>query len=254
MKELSDQQLLRYSRQLLLPEMDDQRQQRLLNSKVLIVGLGGLGSPVAMYLAAAGIGELWLADGDVVDLGNLQRQVIYNESDIGSLKVASAAQRLRELNPEIHYEEISEKLGGETLQRAVAAVDVVVDCSDNFATRFALNQACVALQKPLIAGAAIRSEGQLAVFDARDNNSPCYRCVFDESVTDQQLNCAESGVIGPLVGVIGSLQALEVLKVIAGFGVSSVGAMQLFDALTGQWRYIQIRKDPFCPVCGTPSE
>jgi molybdopterin/thiamine biosynthesis adenylyltransferase len=250
MTELTEQQLLRYSRQLLLPQMDEQAQQKLLSSKVLIVGLGGLGSPVAMYLAAAGIGELWLADGDVVDVSNLQRQIIHSTTDIDRLKVASAAQHLRELNPEIKFVEICEKLAGETLQRAVAAVDVVVDCSDNFATRFAINQACVEFQKPLVSGAAIRGEGQLAVFDARDASSPCYRCVFDESVSSQQQTCAESGVLGPLVGVIGSMQALAVLKLIAPLGNSAVGKLQLFDALAGSWRELQMAKDPACPVCG----
>jgi molybdopterin/thiamine biosynthesis adenylyltransferase len=250
MTELTEQQLLRYSRQLLLPQMNEQSQQKLLSSKVLIVGLGGLGSPVAMYLAAAGVGELWLADGDVVDVSNLQRQIIHSTADVGRIKVASAAQHLRELNPEIKFEAINEKLVGETLQRAVAEVDVVVDCSDNFATRFAINQACVEFQKPLVSGAAIRGEGQIAVFDARESHSPCYRCVFDESVSSQQTNCAESGVIGPLVGVIGSMQALAVLKLVVPIGSSAVGKLQIFDAFTGGWRDLQIVKDPTCPVCG----
>lgn len=249
MSNLTDQQLLRYSRQLLLPEMDEQAQQQLLQSKVLIVGLGGLGAPVALYLAAAGVGHLWLADGDVVELSNLQRQIIHSTTDVGRLKVASAADTLRDLNPDIQIEAISEKLSGETLQRAIAAVDIVVDCSDNFATRFAINQYCVSLRKPLVSGAAIRGEGQLLVLDTRCDDSACYRCLFDEAVTATEQTCATNGVIGPLVGVIGSLQALEVVKLVTGIGVSSVGKLQLFDAFTSQWRYMQIAKDPACPVC-----
>jgi molybdopterin/thiamine biosynthesis adenylyltransferase len=248
--ELTDQQLLRYSRQLLLPEMDEPAQQRLLQSKVLVVGLGGLGSPVAMYLAAAGVGELWLADGDVVDISNLQRQIIHATSDLGRLKVASAAHSLRDLNPDIQILEICEKLAGETLQRAIAAVDVVVDCSDNFSTRFAINRFCVESRKPLVSGAAIRGEGQLLSFDRRQDDSPCYRCIFDESVTGNQLNCAESGVVGPLVGVIGSMQALDVLKIITGMGNVANSVLKRFDAFSGQWQQMQIVKDPECPVCG----
>lgn len=248
--DLSDEQLLRYSRQIMLDGFDVAGQQALLGATVLVVGLGGLGSPVAMYLAAAGVGRLVLADGDVVDLSNLQRQVAHTTASIGRAKVASAAATLAALNPEVAVETVAEHLDGDALERAVAAADVVVDASDNFLTRFALNRAAVAARKPLVSGAAIRTEAQLTVFDPRRDDSPCYRCLYSEQ-SAENLSCAEAGVMAPLVGVIGSLQAFEAIKLIAGFGEPLVGRLLLFDGRYGEWRELTLRRDPDCPVCAT---
>ncbi len=247
---MNDEQLLRYSRQIMLPDFDIVGQQSLLAAKVLIVGLGGLGSPVALYLAAAGVGELWLADHDSVDRSNLQRQIAHGENDIGRLKVASAADALRALNPQLHINCISEKLQDLLLQDAVRAVDLVVDCSDNFRTRFALNAACWNNKKPLVSGAAIRSEGQLLVIDPRCDDSPCYRCLYDDAVQDEQLNCSQNGVLAPLVGVIGSLQALEAIKLLANYGTPSIGKLLIFDGKTLEWRSLMLARTANCPVCG----
>jgi len=250
MQIVNDAELLRYSRQIMLPDFDIDGQERLRASRVLVLGLGGLGSPVALYLAAAGVGELWLADGDSVDLSNLQRQIAHGENDVGRLKVASATDAVRALNSNVRVNGITEKLAGELLADAVAAVDLVVDCSDNFGTRFALNAACWQHRKPLVSGAAIRGEGQLLVIDPRRDDSPCYRCLYDDTLDDAQLTCSESGVLAPLVGVIGSLQALEAMKILARFGTPAVGKLQLFDAKTLEWRSLTLRRDADCPVCG----
>ena len=247
---MNDEQLLRYSRQIMLPDFDIEGQERLLAAKVLIVGLGGLGSPVALYLAAAGVGELWLADHDTVDTSNLQRQVAHGEADIGRAKVASAADAARALNANIVLQCIERKLGGEELDRAVAAVDLVVDCSDNFSTRFALNAACWRQRKPLVSGAAIRSEGQLLVVDPRRDDSPCYRCLYDDAVQDEQLSCSQNGVLAPLVGVIGTLQALEAIKLLANHGAPAIGRLLIFDAKTLEWRSLILPRAKGCPVCG----
>lgn len=246
---MDDKQLLRYSRQILLPQMDVDGQQRLLESHVLIVGLGGLGAPVALYLAAAGVGTLVLADHDQVDLTNLQRQIIHHTADIGRPKVESAADRLRALNPQVHTRCLHQALVDKTLQVAVAEVDLVLDCSDNFATRQAVNAACVALGKPLVSGAAIRLEGQLSVFDPRQPGSPCYQCLYGTG-GEEALSCSEAGVIGPLVGLVGSLQALEALKLLAGFGEPLVGRLLLIDALSSRFREMRVRRDPACACCG----
>ncbi len=246
---MNDEQLLRYSRHIMLPEVDIEGQERLLEAKVLIVGLGGLGSPVAMYLAASGVGELWLADHDEVDLSNLQRQIAHTTERIGEPKVMSAAAALRALNPETRIEPLVEKLSGEALTARVREVDLVVDATDNFSVRYAINQACVATRTPLVSGAAIRLEGQVAVFDSREPTSPCYRCLYSVS-EDEQLSCAASGVLAPLVGVIGSMQALEAVKLLAGIGRSLAGRLLLFDASTSQWREMKLPRDPECPVCG----
>lgn len=248
---MKDNQLLRYSRQIMLPEVDLDGQEKLLNSRVLIVGLGGLGSPVAMYLAAAGVGHLVLADFDAVDLSNLQRQIAHTTDRIGVNKAISAAQTLRELNPDIYVSCIETLLDKEALANEVTLADVVVDCTDNFTTRFAINAACVAAQVPLVSGAAIRLEGQVAVFDLREPSNPCYRCLYEES--EENLTCAANGVLAPLVGVIGSIQALEVIKLIAGFGTNSAGRLLLFDARHSQWRELKLPKDPSCPVCSNSS-
>ncbi|MBF8728126.1 molybdopterin-synthase adenylyltransferase MoeB [Pseudomonas putida] len=246
---LSDQELLRYSRQVLLSQIDIDGQLRLKHSKALIVGLGGLGSPVALYLAAAGVGELHLADFDTVDLTNLQRQVIHDSASVGMSKVDSALQRLQAINPEIDLVAHRQALDEGSLAAAVAAVDLVLDCSDNFGTREAVNAACVAAAKPLVSGAAIRLEGQLSVFDPRRDYSPCYHCLYGHG-SEAELTCSEAGVIGPLVGLVGSLQALEAMKLLAGFGEPLVGRLLLIDALGTRIRELRVKRDPGCSVCG----
>lgn len=247
---LTDQELLRYSRQILLAQVDIEGQLRLKQGKVLIVGLGGLGSPVALYLAAAGVGELHLADFDTVDLTNLQRQVIHDSASVGMAKVDSAIQRLQAINPEVTLVPHRQALDEDSLADAVAAVDLVLDCSDNFGTREAVNAACVKAGKPLVSGAAIRLEGQLSVFDPRRDNSPCYHCLYGHG-SEAELTCSEAGVIGPLVGLVGSLQALEALKLLAGFGEPLVGRLLLIDALTSRMRELRVKRDPGCAVCGS---
>lgn len=247
--ELNDDELLRYSRQILLPQIDIAGQLRLKGSRALIIGLGGLGSPVALYLAAAGVGELHLADFDTVDLTNLQRQIIHDDSQIGVSKVDSALARLAALNPQIQLRAHRAALDVDSLAAAVSAVDLVLDCSDNFTTREAVNAACVAAGKPLVSGAAIRLQGQLAVFDPRRPDSPCYHCLFGHG-DESALTCSEAGVVGPLVGLVGSLQALEALKLLAGFGEPLVGRLLLIDALDSRFRELRIKRDPACSVCG----
>jgi len=249
MTELNDQELLRYSRQILLRQIDIEGQLRLKQGRVLIVGLGGLGSPVALYLAAAGVGELHLADFDQVDLTNLQRQIIHDSHSLGVAKVDSAIARLTALNPEVRLVAHRAALDADSLAAAVAAVDVVVDCCDNFATREAVNAACVAAGTQLVSGAAIRLEGQLAVFDPRRADSPCYHCLYGHG-SEAELTCSEAGVIGPLVGLVGSLQALEALKLLAGFGEPLIGRLLLIDALGSRFRELKVRRDPACAVCG----
>ncbi|MDF1693060.1 MAG: molybdopterin-synthase adenylyltransferase MoeB [Zhongshania sp.] len=245
---MNDEQLLRYSRHILLPNLDVDGQEALLRSRVLIVGMGGLGCPVAMYLAASGVGELHLADDDTVDLSNLQRQIAHGSSDVGRLKVDSVADSIGAINSDISVLKYPARLTGKALINAVAAVDLVVDASDNFTTRFALNQACYSARKPLVSGAAIRGEGQLSVFDFRREDSPCYRCLYHEA-DDAALNCAESGVLAPIVGIVGSMQALEALKCLAGVGEPLVGRLLLIDGINMELRQLNLRRDPACPVC-----
>jgi adenylyltransferase/sulfurtransferase len=247
--ELNDDELLRYSRQILLPQIDVAGQLKLKQSRVLIVGLGGLGSPVALYLAAAGVGELHLADFDRVDLTNLQRQIIHDSDQIGVAKVDSAIVRLTAINPQIRLVPHRAALDEDSLAAAVAAVDLVLDCSDNFTTREAVNAACVVAGRPLVSGAAIRLEGQLAVFDPRAAASPCYHCLYGHG-SEAELTCSEAGVVGPLVGLVGSLQALEALKLLAGFGEPLVGRLLLIDALGSRFRELRVKRDPECSVCG----
>ncbi|WP_200866311.1 molybdopterin-synthase adenylyltransferase MoeB [Pseudomonas syringae] len=246
---LSDQELLRYSRQILLQHVDIDGQLRLKQSRALVVGVGGLGSPVALYLAAAGVGELHLADFDHVDLTNLQRQIIHDTPGIGLSKVDSAMARLSAINPEITLIAHRAALDADSLSAAVNAVDLVLDCSDNFATREAVNAACVGARKPLVSGAAIRLEGQLSVFDPRRDDSPCYHCLYGHG-SEAELTCSEAGVIGPLVGLVGSLQALEALKILACFGEPMVGRLLLIDALSTRFRELKVKRDPACSVCG----
>ncbi len=247
---LSDDELLRYSRQILLKQIDIDGQLKLKQSRVLIVGLGGLGSPVALYLAAAGVGELHLADFDTVDATNLHRQILHDTTSVGRTKVDSAIERLKALNPLVKVVPLRTALDADSLGPAVAAVDLVLDCTDNFAIREAVNGACVAAGKPLVSGAAIRLEGQLSVFDPRVASSPCYHCLYGHG-SEAELTCSEAGVAGPLVGLVGSLQALEALKLLAGFGEPLVGRLLLIDALTSRFRELKVKRDPACAVCGT---
>jgi len=245
---MNDDQLLRYSRQIMLPQVDLAGQEKLLASRALIIGAGGLGSPAAMYLAAAGVGQLAIADFDVVDLSNLQRQLLHHSNDIGREKTASARETLLSINPDIQVTAIPRALQGDELDEQVRLAAVVLDCSDNFATRFTVNTACVRQRTPLVSGAAIRLEGQLAVFDSRKENSPCYNCLYKEGENEEQ-TCAETGVLSPLVGIIGSMQALEAIKVILSLGNNLCGRLVIFDALQHEWRTLTLPRDPACPVC-----
>ncbi len=247
-KNMNDEQLLRYSRQILLPEIDITGQEKLLASKVLIIGLGGLGCPVTLYLAAAGVGELILCDDDKVDLTNLQRQIAHATADIGKQKTVSVRESIAALNPDVKVRCINQKLAADDLQTEIAGVDVVVDCSDNFSTRFLVNKVCVTNKVPLVSGAAIRWEGQISVFDLRKPSAPCYQCLYPESA-DENLSCSQNGVLAPLVGVIGSLQAIEVLKLLVETGDSLVGRLLLFDAKAMEWRSLKLNKNILCPVC-----
>jgi molybdopterin/thiamine biosynthesis adenylyltransferase len=247
---LSDDELLRYSRQILLKQVDIDGQLKLKQSRVLIVGLGGLGSPVALYLAAAGVGELHLADFDSLDLTNLQRQIVHDTPSVGMAKVDSAIARLSALNPLVSLVPHRTAMDADSLGEAVAAVDLVLDCTDNFAVREAVNAACVAAKKPLVTGAAIRLEGQLSVFDPRVETSPCYHCLYGHG-SEAELTCSEAGVLGPVVGMVGSLQALEALKVLAGFGEPLVGRLLLVDALSSRFRELKVKRDPACAVCNS---
>ena len=246
---MNDAQLLRYSRQIMLPQVDIEGQERLLAARALIIGAGGLGSPAAIYLAAAGVGHLVMADHYIVELSNLQRQLLHHDKDIGRSKVASAQDTLTIINPDIRVSTIAQTLQGGTLGDEARQADVVLDCSDNFATRFAVNRACVTHRTPLVSGAAIRMEGQVAVFDSRIANSPCYHCLYKEGEEDDQ-TCSGNGILSPVVGIIGSLQALEALKVIISMGETLAGRLVIFDGLTHEWRTLSLRQDPDCTVCG----
>jgi len=245
---MNDEQLLRYSRQLMLPGVDVAGQEKLLAARVLVLGLGGLGCPAAMYLVAAGVGHLTLVDHDAVDLTNLQRQIAHTTASVGRFKVDSARDTLLALNPTITIETVAARLEGELLADLVKRHDAVLDCTDNFAIRFALNAACVAARVPLVSAAAIRLEAQISVFDPRQPDSPCYRCLYEEG-TEADQSCAHNGVLAPLVGIVGSLQALECLKLLIGFGTSLSGRLLLLDAARLEWREMRLRKNPDCPVC-----
>ena len=247
--ELSEEQLLRYSRQIMLAEIDAQGQLRLAEARILIVGLGGLGSPAAMYLATAGVGCLVLCDDERVELSNLQRQVLYDTRDLGELKSEKARARLHAINPDVDLCLVTERIGGERLSREVAAADVVLDATDNFATRFAINAACLRHRKPMVFGAAIRFEGQVSVFDARDPESPCYRCLYSDNFVDERESCEARGVLAPLLGVIGSVQAIEAIKLVTGSGEGLCGRLLLFDALGMTWHSATLKRDPQCPAC-----
>ncbi len=249
---MNDQQLLRYSRHILLPEIGVEGQERLLAARALVIGAGGLGSPAAYYLASAGVGTLVLADGDTVDLTNLQRQILHGVDAIGIAKADSGRATLGRINPACRVVALVERLTGDRLDEEVAAADVVLDCSDNFATRHAVNRACVKHRKPLVSGAAIRFDGQVAVFDSRRPKAPCYECLFPEDAEAEEVRCAVMGVFAPLTGIIGTVQAAEALKLLAGCGESLAGRLLLLDGLHMEWRSIAVPRDPHCAVCAAP--
>ncbi|MBS3963291.1 MAG: molybdopterin-synthase adenylyltransferase MoeB [Methylomonas sp.] len=246
---MNDHQLLRYSRQIMLPQVDIAGQQTLLNAKVLIIGAGGLGSPAAMYLAAAGVGRITLYDDDHVELTNLQRQIAHGTADIGINKAVSSQSTLQHINPEVDVIARNVRLQGETLNAEVAGADVVLDCSDNFASRFAINRACVENGTPLVSGAAIRFEGQISVFTPGHNDSPCYNCLY-QSEGEELQNCARNGVIAPITGIVGSVQALEAMKLLMDVGESLVGRLLILDGLTMEWQTLRLKRNPACPTCG----
>ena len=247
---MNDEQLLRYSRHILLDDLGIEGQQKLLASHALIIGAGGLGSPVALYLATAGVGTLTIVDDDHVDLTNLQRQIVHNVERIGQPKAESAAIGLQAINPEIRVRALVERATAERLDSLVDEADVVIDCSDNFATRQAINAACVAHARPLVSGAAIGFDGQVSVFDTRDADAPCYACVFPPGDAFEEARCATMGVFAPLVGIIGSMQAAEALKLLTGVGASLAGRLQMLDARTMEWTQIRVPRALGCPVCG----
>ncbi len=247
---MNDQQLLRYSRHILLNEIGIEGQQRLLDAKVLIIGLGGLGSPAALYLAASGVGRLTLCDHDTVDFSNLQRQIIHRTSAVGQAKVASAQAALDDINPEVECVALDMRADAEGLRELTGQADVVLDCSDNFTTRYAVNHACLTQRKPLVSGAAIRFEGQIAVFDFRLGDSPCYNCLFPEDSVAAELRCATTGVFAPLTGIIGTMQAGEALKLLMGIGRGLSGKLLTLNALDMHVTRSKLNKDPACSVCG----
>lgn len=246
---MTDEQLLRYSRHILLPEVGVEGQEKLLSASALVIGAGGLGSPAALYLAAAGVGTITLADGDDVDLTNLQRQILHTTESLGEPKAESGRKALARINPQVNVVPVKQRVRDEALAPLVASSSVVLDCSDNFATRHAVNRACVRHRKPLVSGAAVRFDGQLSVFDLRDDLSPCYHCLFPENAELEEMRCAVMGVFAPLTGIIGTMQAAEALKLLAGIGETLNGRLAIVDALTMQWRTIKLAKDPACPVC-----
>jgi adenylyltransferase/sulfurtransferase len=233
----------------LLNEFGEEAQERLLAARALVVGAGGLGSPALMYLAAAGVGRITLCDADRVDLTNLQRQIVHRQSSVGRAKVASAAETLKAINPEVQVDAVEERVDGERLAALVRAADVVLDCSDNFATRHAINRACVSARRPLVSGAGVRFDGQVAVFDLRRDDAPCYHCLFAEDAASEEERCATMGVFAPLVGVIGTMQAAEAIKLVADVGETLSGRLLLFDALASHWHEVRLARDPQCRVC-----
>ncbi|MEW6687933.1 MAG: molybdopterin-synthase adenylyltransferase MoeB [Pseudomonadota bacterium] len=246
---MDDQQLLRYSRHILLEEIGIEGQERLRAARALVVGAGGLGCPAALYLAASGIGRLTIADADKVDLTNLQRQVLYRTDSIGAQKVDVARTALSALNPDVEIIPLAQRLDEKSLNPLVANSDIVLDCSDNFATRHALNRACVSAGKPLVSGAAIRFDAQVAVFDLRKPDAPCYACLYPEDAQIEEVQCSQLGVFAPMAGAVGALQAMEAVKLLAGAGESLNGRLLLLDAKRAEWRTVRVPRDPGCAVC-----
>ncbi|WP_295642538.1 HesA/MoeB/ThiF family protein [uncultured Methylibium sp.] len=249
---MDDDQLLRYSRHILLDEIGVEGQQRLLDGHALVIGAGGLGSPALLYLGTAGVGRITVVDHDEVDLTNLQRQIVHDLARVGTPKARSAARSIAAINPEVRVQALVERADAARLDVLVREADVVLDCSDNFATRHAVNRACVAHRKPLVAGAAIRFDGQISVYDPRSAASPCYACLFPEDAGFEEVACATMGVFAPLVGIVGSMQAAEALKLLAGVGPSLAGRLQMLDGRAMEWTEIRVARRPDCPVCGNP--
>lgn len=247
---MTDEQLLRYSRHILLDALGIEGQERILATHALVIGAGGLGSPAALYLASAGVGKITLVDDDTVDFTNLQRQILHTQARVGVAKAESGRQALSAINPEIAIVPLQQRLSGEVLDTLVGTADIVLDCTDNFATRHAINRACVHQRKPLVSGAAIRFDGQISVYDLRRDDAPCYHCLFPEGDEVEEVRCAVMGVFAPLTGIIGTTQAAEALKLAAGIGESLSGRLLLLDALEMEWRSVRFRKDPACAVCG----
>lgn len=250
---LDDAQLMRYARHILLDEYGIEAQEKISAATILIVGAGGLGSPAAYYLAAAGVGHITLVDDDEVDLSNLQRQILHNSARVGVNKAISGQQTLEALNPLVTIEPLTQRLSDADLDHLMPLHDLVLDCTDNFSTRHAINRAAVRHRVPIVSGAGIRFSGQISVYDLRDDQAPCYHCLFPEADDVQELRCATTGVLGPLVGMVGCIQAAEALKVLGGFGEPLIGRLLSVDALTMQWHTVRFRKDPNCLVCGQTS-
>ncbi|GCL66344.1 HesA/MoeB/ThiF family protein [Pseudaquabacterium pictum] len=246
---MNDDQLLRYSRHILLDDIGVEGQQRLLDSHALVIGAGGLGSPVALYLGTAGVGRITLVDHDTVDVTNLQRQIAHSLARVGRPKAESARETIAAINPDVQVRAVTQRADAAWLADAVAQADVVLDCSDNFQTRHAVNAACVAARKPLVSGAAIGFDGQISVYDSRQADAPCYACLFPPESTFEEVRCATMGVFAPLVGIIGSMQAAEALKLLAGVGSSLAGRLQMLDARRMEWTEIRLPRQPACPVC-----
>jgi molybdopterin/thiamine biosynthesis adenylyltransferase len=246
---MRDDQLLRYSRHILLNEWGVEGQEQVSQSHALIVGAGGLGSPAALYLASAGVGHITLIDHDVVDVTNLQRQIAHTQERVGLFKVDSLKTAIAQINPEVQVQSIAQRADSELLHHQVARADVVLDCTDNFETRHAINQACVQHAKPLVSGAALKMDGQVAVYDTRQSQAPCYACVFPATQEIEETRCATMGVLAPLVGIIGSLQATEALKILSGMGASLSGQLILFNAKFMEWQTLQTHRHMQCPVC-----
>jgi molybdopterin/thiamine biosynthesis adenylyltransferase len=249
---MNDTQLLRYSRHILLDEIGIEGQQRLLDAHALVIGAGGLGSPVALYLGTAGVGRITIVDHDSVDLTNLQRQIAHNLARVGTPKASSAQASIAAINPDVQVLPLIERADAARLDALVRDADVVLDCSDNFATRQAVNAACVAHRKPLVSGAAIGFDGQISVYDTRLPDAPCYACLFPPEATYEEVRCATMGVFAPLVGIIGTVQAAEALKLLAGIGTSLAGRLQMLDARSMEWNEVRLSRQPDCPVCAAP--
>ena len=249
----NDEQLIHYSRQIMLPHFGVEAQQKLHDSHVIVIGVGGLGSPAAMYLAASGIGSLTLVDFDHVDNSNLQRQIVHNTSSIGDSKVSSAKKTLQAINPEVGVDCVDTRLSADELAALIKNCDCVIDATDNFNTRFMINQACVQQRVPLVSAAAIQYQGQISVFDLRSEDSPCYACLYPDTGAEENTNCSDNGILAPVVGILGSMQALETIKLICDIGETLQNRLMILDALSMQWRTMRLKKDEHCAVCGSAS-
>lgn len=250
---MNDDQLLRYSRHILLDEIDIEGQEKLLASHVLVIGAGGLGSPVALYLGSAGVGRITMVDDDRVDVTNLQRQIAHTVSRIGELKAVSVVQAVAAVNPDVKVVPVAQRADDALLDQLVPQADLVLDCTDNFTTRHVINRACVRHRKPLVSGAAIRFDGQIAVYDPRSPESPCYACIFPESISPEEISCATMGVFAPLVGIVGAMQAAEALKLLCGIGQALTGRLLMLDGKSMEWHQMTLVRNEGCGVCGSPN-